>query len=110
MSAIESSLPRLPLECPFRVISRHWRVDQRWSYDIDARVKAILQKGLSVYRVDAEKLQALRADIIVTQDHCEVCAKPESMAVVEMPVPRPGAGEVLVRLRRSGQHDWVRKC
>jgi hypothetical protein len=31
-----------------------------------------------------------------------------SMAVVEMPVPRPGAGEVLVRLRRSGQHDWVR--
>jgi iron complex transport system substrate-binding protein len=44
------------------------------SYDIDARVKAILQKGLSVYRVDAEKLQALRADIIVTQDHCEVYA------------------------------------
>jgi iron complex transport system substrate-binding protein len=44
------------------------------SYHIDARVKAILQKGLSVYRVDAEKLQALRADIIVTQDHCEVCA------------------------------------
>ena len=36
--------------------------------------------------------------------------KSESMAVVEMPVPRPGAGEVLVRLRRSGQHDWVRKC
>jgi iron complex transport system substrate-binding protein len=44
------------------------------SYEIDARVKAILQEGLSVYRVDAEKLQALRADIIVTQDHCEVCA------------------------------------
>jgi iron complex transport system substrate-binding protein len=44
------------------------------SYDIDARVKAILQEGLSVYRVDPEKLQALRPDIIVTQDHCEVCA------------------------------------
>jgi len=44
------------------------------SYDIDARVKAILEEGLSVYRVDAEKLQALRPDIIVTQDHCEVCA------------------------------------
>jgi hypothetical protein len=44
------------------------------SYDVDARVKAILQEGLSVYRVDAEKLQALRPDIIVTQDHCEVCA------------------------------------
>jgi len=44
------------------------------SYDIDARVKAILQEGLSVYRVDAETLEALRPDIIVTQDHCEVCA------------------------------------
>jgi iron complex transport system substrate-binding protein len=44
------------------------------SCDIDARVKAILQEGLSVYRVDAEKLEALRPDIIVTQDHCEVCA------------------------------------
>src|SRR4029450_11259672 len=44
------------------------------SYDIDGRVKAILQEGLSVYRVDAEKLEALRPDIIVTQDHCEVCA------------------------------------
>jgi ABC-type Fe3+-hydroxamate transport system substrate-binding protein len=30
------------------------------SYEIDQRVKAILQEGLSVYRVDAEKLKALR--------------------------------------------------
>ena len=44
------------------------------SYDIDARVRAIVQEGLAVYRVDAEKLEALRPDIIVTQDHCEVCA------------------------------------
>ena len=44
------------------------------SYDIDVRVKAILQEGLSVYRVDAEKLEGLRPDIVVTQDHCEVCA------------------------------------
>jgi iron complex transport system substrate-binding protein len=44
------------------------------SYDIDARVKAVFQEGLSVYRVDAEKLEVLRPDIIVTQDHCEVCA------------------------------------
>lgn len=44
------------------------------SYDIDARVKAILQEGLSVYHIDAEKLEVLKPDIIVTQDHCEVCA------------------------------------
>jgi iron complex transport system substrate-binding protein len=33
-----------------------------------------VQEGLSVYRVDAERLEALRPDIIVTQDQCDVCA------------------------------------
>ncbi|MEL7832707.1 cobalamin-binding protein [Fodinibius sp. Rm-B-1B1-1] len=44
------------------------------SYQIDQRVKALLQEGLSVYRVDEEKLKSLKPDIILTQDHCEVCA------------------------------------
>jgi len=44
------------------------------SYQIDQRVKAILQEGLSVYRVHADTLRALRPDVIVTQSHCEVCA------------------------------------
>ncbi|MBI4541155.1 MAG: cobalamin-binding protein [Gemmatimonadetes bacterium] len=44
------------------------------SYDIDQRVKAILEQGLSVYRVDAERLRALGPDVILTQSHCEVCA------------------------------------
>jgi iron complex transport system substrate-binding protein len=44
------------------------------SYEIDQRVKAVLQEGLSVYRVDGEKLRDLEPDVIVTQSHCEVCA------------------------------------
>src|SRR5256885_2174245 len=44
------------------------------SYQIDQRVKAILQEGLSVYRVHADTLRVLRPDVIVTQSHCEVCA------------------------------------
>src|SRR5581483_10078418 len=44
------------------------------SYEIDQRVKAILQEGLSVYRVDGEKLRALNPDVILTQIQCEVCA------------------------------------
>jgi iron complex transport system substrate-binding protein len=44
------------------------------SYQIDQRVKAILQESLSVYRVYAEKLRQLQPDIIVTQAQCEVCA------------------------------------
>lgn len=44
------------------------------SYQIDQRVKAILQEGLSVYRVDAERLKQLQPDLILTQTQCEVCA------------------------------------
>lgn len=44
------------------------------SYKIDQRVKALLQEGLSIYRVDEKQLADLDPDIIVTQDHCEVCA------------------------------------
>lgn len=44
------------------------------SYEIDQRVKAILQEGLSVYRVDADRLRALAPDVVVTQSQCEVCA------------------------------------
>jgi iron complex transport system substrate-binding protein len=44
------------------------------SAEIDARVRDIVRNGLSVYRVDGDALSALAPDVIVTQDHCEVCA------------------------------------
>jgi iron complex transport system substrate-binding protein len=44
------------------------------SYQIDQRVKAVLQESLSVYRVDGERLRDLAPDVIVTQAQCEVCA------------------------------------
>ena len=44
------------------------------SYEIDQRVKAVLQEALSVYRVDADLLDQLAPDLIVTQSQCEVCA------------------------------------
>ncbi len=44
------------------------------SYEIDQRVKAILQESLSVYRVYVEKLEELRPTHIITQAQCEVCA------------------------------------
>ena len=74
------------------------------SYDIDSRVKAILQEGLSVYRVDAEKLEALRPDIIVTQDHCEVCAA--SLKDVEAALCAWGGRKVeIVSLKPDGLAD-----
>jgi iron complex transport system substrate-binding protein len=53
----------------------------RPSREIDDRVKQLVRDGLSVYRVDAEKLRDLAPTVILTQDHCEVCAA--SLADVE---------------------------
>jgi iron complex transport system substrate-binding protein len=47
------------------------------SAEVDKRVKSILQNALSVYRVDADSLIALRPEAIVTQSQCEVCAVSE---------------------------------
>ncbi len=44
------------------------------SFEIDKRVRNVLQEALSVYKVDIEKLKELNPTLIVTQDHCEVCA------------------------------------
>ncbi len=44
------------------------------SGEIDRSVKRLLEQGLSIYKVDAERLRALGPDVILTQDQCEVCA------------------------------------
>lgn len=44
------------------------------SYEIDQKVRAIVQEGLSVYRVDADIIESLKPTHIITQDQCEVCA------------------------------------
>src|SRR5262245_27973013 len=41
---------------------------------IDDRVRELVRDGLSVYRVDAERLRQLAPSVILTQDQCEVCA------------------------------------
>jgi iron complex transport system substrate-binding protein len=44
------------------------------SLEIDAAVRSSLRDGRSLYTVDAELIDALRPDLIVTQDLCAVCA------------------------------------
>ena len=44
------------------------------SIDINQSVTDLLQRGLSVYDVDASLLKSLSPDIIVTQAQCEACA------------------------------------
>ena len=44
------------------------------SGQIHKQIGIILERSLSVYKVDIEKLKKLNPDFIVTQAHCEVCA------------------------------------
>jgi iron complex transport system substrate-binding protein len=41
---------------------------------IDHEVRALVEEGLSVYRIDVDRLEALAPDLVVTQDQCQVCA------------------------------------
>lgn len=44
------------------------------SLDIDRRVNEIIALGVSVYRVDTERLRSLKPDVILTQTQCAICA------------------------------------
>jgi iron complex transport system substrate-binding protein len=54
------------------------------SDEIDKRVRSLVERGLSVYEVDADALEKLKPDVILTQDQCQVCAV--SLADVERAV------------------------
>ncbi|MGC6533993.1 MAG: cobalamin-binding protein [Parvibaculales bacterium] len=55
---------------------------------IDRDVRALVEDGVSVYKLDAEKIRALAPDFVVTQSQCELCAV--------------SLGEV-----EQALHDWV---
>lgn len=49
--------------------------------EIDRLVREYVSRGQSLYAVDAEKLEALSPDLIITQDLCHVCAaSPDDLA------------------------------
>ncbi|MDX1590484.1 MAG: cobalamin-binding protein [Balneolaceae bacterium] len=47
---------------------------QKSSEKIDQSIKSLLKNGLSPFEADPDLLKKLNPDIILTQDHCEVCA------------------------------------
>jgi iron complex transport system substrate-binding protein len=51
--------------------------------EIDQAVRKSSQAGQSLYRLDAEKLEKIQPDLIVTQDLCHVCAaSPDDLGAV----------------------------
>ena len=41
---------------------------------IDRDVRALVEDGVSVYRLDADKIRTLAPDFVITQSQCELCA------------------------------------
>jgi len=71
------------------------------SVEVDRRVKSILENALSVYRVDADRLMALRPDVIVTQSQCEVCAVSERELNSALAQWSGGAAPAVVSLKAA---------
>ena len=46
------------------------------SAEIDAQVGRALSRGESLYEIDIDTLRAIRPDLLITQDLCDVCALP----------------------------------
>ncbi len=65
----ECRMPDLPVVTAARIDSARLS-----SSEIDDAVREALREGRSLYAVDADLIEALRPDVIVTQDLCAVCA------------------------------------
>ncbi|MBY0226486.1 MAG: cobalamin-binding protein [Hyphomicrobium sp.] len=76
----ECDYPPLILDLP-QLTRAKFKVHGATSAEIDRSVKGLLEQGLAVYEVDADRMRALEPDVILTQDQCEVCAV--SLADVE---------------------------
>ncbi len=58
---------------------------------IDRAVQGQVQRGLSLYAVDTERLRALAPDLVLTQAQCDVCAVPLGELEAQLAGP-PGGG------------------
>ena len=73
------------------------------SAEIDRHIRRLLHEGSSIYALDAQRLQSLDPDLILTQELCEVCAV--SYPIVERAVRRLDAETQLVSLEPESLAD-----
>lgn len=77
------------------VVSRPRREPVGTSGEIHRGVVELLEDVLSIYRIDAEALQAADPDLVITQDLCRVCAVAEEEVVAAARAHLGGDVEVL---------------
>jgi iron complex transport system substrate-binding protein len=71
--------------------------------DIDRHVRNFLHGGSSIYHLDADLLERLQPDLIVTQELCEVCAV--SYSLVDRAARRLASDPRIISLEPSSLED-----
>jgi iron complex transport system substrate-binding protein len=73
------------------------------SGEVDRHIRELVHRGSSIYALDAQLLEALHPDLILTQELCEVCAV--SYPIVERAARRLGSSPQLVSLEPESLED-----
>jgi iron complex transport system substrate-binding protein len=73
------------------------------SGEIDRHIRRLVHEGSSIYALDADRLEALQPDLILTQELCDVCAV--SYPIVERAARRLEADTQLVSLEPESLAD-----
>jgi iron complex transport system substrate-binding protein len=73
------------------------------SAEIDRHIRELVHQGSSIYSLDGDRLAALRPDLILTQELCEVCAV--SYPIVEQAARRNPSEVQLVSLEPESLAD-----
>jgi iron complex transport system substrate-binding protein len=100
---LEESLVAVTHECDYPesvrtkpVVTRSVLDGNGSSGQIDRHIRELVHQGSSIYTLDADRLETLHPDVILTQELCEVCAV--SYPVVEQAARRSSTATQLVSL------------
>jgi len=107
---LENELVAVTHECDYPdsvwgkpVLTRSVLSGTRSGAEVDRHIRELVHEGSSIYALDAPLLEALRPDLILTQELCEVCAV--SYPIVERAVRRLGSSPQLVSLEPETIED-----
>jgi iron complex transport system substrate-binding protein len=107
---LEESLVAVTHECDYPpsvrnkpVVTRSVLSGNGSSAEIDRHIRELVHRGSSIYGLDAERLDRLHPDLILTQELCEVCAV--SYPLVEQAARRRPDGPQLVSLEPESLDD-----
>jgi iron complex transport system substrate-binding protein len=85
------------------VLTRSVLAADRPGVEVDRHIRELVHQGSSIYALDSARLEALKPDIILTQELCDVCAV--AYPIVERAARRLGSAPQLVSLEPESLDD-----